>query len=69
MDEGISLSELAAQITEGLERTLEPTYWVVAEISEIQVNRTGHCFLELIEQPEREQNPTAKMRAVVWANT
>ncbi len=69
MDEGISLSELAAQITEGLERTLEPTYWVVAEISEIQVNRTGHCFLELIEKPEREQNPTAKMRAVVWANT
>ncbi len=69
MKEKISLSELATQIVEGLEQTLEPTYWVVGEISEIQVNRTGHCFLELIEKLENEQTPTAKMRAVVWANT
>lgn len=68
MDEGISLSELSALIEQGLKQTLRPHYWVVGEISEIQTNRNGHCYLELIEKPEDEQNPTAKMRAVVWAN-
>ncbi len=68
MDEGISLSELSALIEQGLKQTLHPHYWVVGEISEIQANRNGHCYLELIEKPEDEQNPTAKMRAVVWAN-
>ncbi len=68
MDEGISLSELSALIEQGLKQTLHPHYWVVGEISEIQANRNGHCYLELIEKPENEQNPTAKMRAVVWAN-
>jgi len=68
MDEGISLSELSALIEQGLKQTLRPHYWVVGEISEIQANRNGHCYLELIEKPEDEQNPTAKMRAVVWAN-
>ena len=68
MDEGISLSDLSALIEQGLKQTLHPHYWVVGEISEIQANRNGHCYLELIEKPENEQNPTAKMRAVVWAN-
>ena len=68
MDDGISLSELSAIIEQGLKQTLSPHYWVVGEISEIQDNRNGHCYLELIEKPDDEQNPTAKMRAVVWAN-
>lgn len=69
MDEGISLSELSELIGEGLKKTLKPHYWIVGEISEIQENRNGHCYLELIEKPDEEQNPTAKMRAVIWANT
>lgn len=68
MEEGISLSELAELIEQGLQKSLQPSYWVVAEISEIQANRNGHCYLELIEKPEDEQNPVAKMRAMIWAN-
>lgn len=68
MEEGISLSELSEIIEQGLKKTLQPHYWIVAEISEIQANRNGHCYLELIEKPEDEENPTAKMRAVIWAN-
>ena len=68
MEEGISLSELAELIEQGLQKTLQPSYWIVAEISEIQANRNGHCYLELIEKPEDEQNPVAKMRAMIWAN-
>ena len=68
MEEGISLSELAELIEQGLQKSLQPSYWIVAEISEIQANRNGHCYLELIEKPEDEQNPVAKMRAIIWAN-
>lgn len=68
MEEGISLSELADLIAKGLKKTLEPSYWVVGEISEIQPNRNGHCYLELIEKNEDEPYPEAKMRAVIWAN-
>ncbi len=68
MEEGISLSELSEIIEQGLKKTLQPHYWIVAEISEIQANRNGHCYLELIEKPEDKENPTAKMRAVIWAN-
>ena len=68
MEESISLSELASIISEGLKKSLEPKYWVFGEISEIQANRNGHCYLELIEKPEDEENPTAKMRATIWAN-
>ncbi|MCQ2958967.1 MAG: exodeoxyribonuclease VII large subunit [Bacteroidales bacterium] len=68
MEEGISLSELSEIIEQGLKKTLQPKYWIVGEISEIQAKRNGHCYLELIEKPEDEENPTAKMRAVIWAN-
>lgn len=66
--ESISLSELATKIGQGIKRALPQDYWIVAEISEIQVNRTGHCYLNLIEKPDEESNPVAEMRAIIWAN-
>ncbi len=66
--ESISLSELATKIGQGIKRALPQDYWIVAEISEIQVNRTGHCYLNLIEKPDEESNPIAEMRAIIWAN-
>lgn len=66
--ESISLSELATKIGQGIKRALPQDYWIVAEISEVQVNRTGHCYLNLIEKPDEESNPVAEMRAIIWAN-
>lgn len=66
--ESISLSELATKIGQGIKRALPQDYWIVAEISEIQVNRTGHCYLNLIEKPDEESNPIAEMRAIIWGN-
>jgi exodeoxyribonuclease VII large subunit len=42
--------------------------WLRAEISELHTNRSGHCYLELIEKGE---NGTiiAKQRATIWADT
>ncbi len=40
--------------------------WVSAEISEIKVNYSGHCYLELIEKGTDDGLPMAQARAVIW---
>lgn len=41
-------------------------YWVVAEINELKVNYSGHCYIELVEKGGDNQVPKAKVNAVIW---
>lgn len=66
MTEKLSLSELQLIIRDSLYMAFPETYWVVAEISEINENYAGHCFLELIEKEPDEKNIRARIKAVVW---
>jgi exodeoxyribonuclease VII large subunit len=68
-EERITLLELNQQVSEGIKRHLPATYWVVAEISEIKINRRGHCYLDLIEKDELTEKILAKARAIIWAST
>lgn len=65
----ITLSELQRRVKEVLvERFMRPL-WITAEISELKVNRSGHCYLELIEKAGGEGAdgvPQAQARAVIW---
>ena len=44
--------------------------WVVAEVAELKVNYSGHCYMELVEKSEPKRGgsstPTAQARAVIW---
>ena len=40
--------------------------WVSAEISEIKLNYSGHCYLELVEKGPDGALPVAQARAVIW---
>ncbi len=40
--------------------------WVSAEISELKVNYSGHCYLELVEKGEGGAMTKAQSRAVIW---
>ena len=51
-------------IKEGLD-----SHWVVAEISELTVNYSGHCYLELVQKSEKSEQLIARMRAIIWSNT
>lgn len=42
--------------------------WVSAEISDIKLNRSGHCYIELIEKSETSAATTAQARAVIWSS-
>lgn len=62
----LTLFELNLQIKKALEQ-LESSYWVIAEIGQIQVNQSGHCYLELVQKENTQV--IAKARATIWAYT
>lgn len=64
----MSLSELQGLIKKGLANAHPMPYWVVAEISELKVNYSGHCYLELVEKGGDNSVPKAKANAVIWRN-
>jgi exodeoxyribonuclease VII large subunit len=61
----LSLSELNLKIQQTLEEQLASSYWVVAEITQLQINQSGHCYLELVQKEEGKV--IAKARATIWA--
>jgi exodeoxyribonuclease VII large subunit len=63
--ESITLTQLTETIKEALTRHLDKSYWVVAEISEIRLNQTGHCYLELIEK--EGDLIKSKIKATIWS--
>ncbi|MDE5621781.1 MAG: exodeoxyribonuclease VII large subunit, partial [Alistipes sp.] len=62
----ITLRELQRLVRQTLDERFALPVWVSAEISEIKVNYSGHCYLELIEKSEGDGLPTAQARAVIW---
>lgn len=65
--ESYTLSELGQCIRQNLKETMPGFYWIVAEINEMHVNSSGHCYLELIEKTSHNEQITAKARAAIWA--
>ena len=49
----ITLSELQRLVKETLHERFALPVWVSAEISEVKVNYSGHCYLELVEKGRR----------------
>lgn len=66
--DALSLYELNNLVRSTLACTLEPAYWVTAEVSSLQLHG-GHCYLELVEKEPRTDGLKAKARAVVWRDT
>ena len=66
----ITLKQLQQQIKLSIEGALPLPVWVVAEVAELKVNYSGHCYMELVEKSEPKRGgtltPTAQARAVVW---
>lgn len=65
----VTLSELAQKIKLALADSLPNMHYLIAEISELKENSTGHCYLELVEKNENTQQPVARATATIWAYT
>jgi exodeoxyribonuclease VII large subunit len=68
MSEKLTLTELQLIIRDSLYLSLPQMFWVTAEISEITVNSSGHCYLELVEKNNDEKNLRARIRGIIWNN-
>lgn len=68
MTEKVTLNELQLIIRDSLYMALPDIYWVIAEISEIKENSSGHCYLELIEKQPDDKNVRARIKAIIWSN-
>ena len=65
----LSLYELNNVVRSTLELTLEDSYWVVAELSEVRVAGNGHCYVEFVQKEEKGGMLLAKARGNIWRNT
>ena len=63
----LSLLELNTLVRNRVQAAMPDRYWVRAEVSEARENRSGHCYLELVEKDETSGEMQAKARAVIWA--
>ncbi len=63
----LGLYDLHCQIEACVAKQFAQPVWVVAEIVGLNENRTGHCYLELIEK-NADGVVKAKAKATIWAS-
>lgn len=64
--EHLTLLDLQLMVRATLESRFSDPVWISAEISEMKVNRSGHCYLNLVEKGSNEGAPRAEARGVIW---
>ena len=69
MNDSLSLVELNALVRRSIRACFPDTYWVQAELSDVRVNSSGHCYLEFVQKDAGGNSLVAKARGIVWANT
>ena len=66
MHNPLSLTQLSEKIRDTIGDTFPFATPVIAEISEMNINRNGHCYIELIEQINNKI--AARIRGIIYAN-
>ena len=62
----ITLAQLQGRISIALADALPLPVWVCAEIADLKINASGHCYIELIEKSEKTGATEAQARATIW---
>ncbi|MBQ5925359.1 MAG: exodeoxyribonuclease VII large subunit [Paludibacteraceae bacterium] len=65
----LSLYQLNQLIKESLRQVIPTTIWLRAEIHNITTNYSGHCYIDLVEKSDFNDQIIAKQRATIWAST
>jgi exodeoxyribonuclease VII large subunit len=64
----ISLFELNRLVRDLVYDGFPSAIWITAEISQMTENRSGHCYLELVEKSRDDDSIIASSRATIWAS-
>ena len=62
----ITLAQLQGRISTALAEALPLPVWVSAEVADLKINASGHCYIELIEKDEKTGATLAQARATIW---
>ena len=62
----ITLAQLQGIISIALADALPLPVWVCAEVADIKINASGHCYIERIEKNEKTGATEAQARATIW---
>ena len=69
MEESIyTLQQLLSQVKGALDAAFPLSVWVKAEIQSLSVNRSGHCYIDLIEKNMLTGALLAQARAIIWSS-
>ena len=64
--ESLTLYDLQRMVRGALESRFSDPVWISAEISELKLNSSGHCYLNLVEKGLGGGTPRAEARAMIW---
>lgn len=67
--ESLTLFDLQRMVRSTLEARFAEPVWISAEVSELKLNRSGHCYLNLVEKGSTDGAPRAEARAVIWKSS
>ena len=65
-ESSLTLFDLQRIVRSTLEARFSAPLWISAEVSELKLNRSGHCYLNLVEKGASDGAPRAEARAVIW---
>ena len=65
----LSLYELNALVRKSIRTCLPDAYWLQAELSDVRVNASGHCYVEFVQKGVKSDALVAKARGVIWNDT
>ena len=63
-----TLYQLLTAVREALDGAFPVSIWVKAEVQSLSVNRSGHCYIDLIEKNALTGALLAQARAIIWSN-
>ena len=67
--ESLTLYDLQRMVRGTLESRFSDPVWISAEISELKLNASGHCYLNLVEKGIGGGTPRAEARAMIWRSS
>ncbi len=64
-----TLSQLQRSIQECVVERFPLPVWISAELSDLKVNGSGHCYMELVEKGESDGISKAQAKATIWRSS
>ncbi|MDD3739634.1 MAG: exodeoxyribonuclease VII large subunit [Bacteroidales bacterium] len=63
----LTLLELNKSIKKAIDVSFDSPVWIIAEINNITLHRSGHCYLEFIQKAKDSDKIIAQARGTIWS--